>query len=185
MTQLCGLIGANMVVLDSPDLASVVLGTVAGFPTTSTIAQLFDDFLPGGSLTSANNVVIASIQESVAMNCQPATYVQNLSALAASDDSPFQPAASLVLGVFATKVACPFSDGPSLQAHDITSQLKTQTVDEERPEALLRAVYALANTRHPSVLNTVRNFTDHAAPAVRVAAMRAIANVATVSIYPD
>lgn len=132
----------------------------------------------------SNAAKVAAIQESVAMNCAPKYYVGDLTNIANNSIlvgfADVEAAASAALGSFAAKPPCPWDDEPLLEPHHIVQILHNKTVDEDRHEKLLTAVYGLANTRHPHVIDKVTNFTEHDNPVVRVAAIRAIANVPNV-----
>jgi len=189
-SSLCVSIEMGDILIDDPaaQRASALLGTLASSAITSDIVTLFNTILKSiNEAVFPSATKIAAIQESISMNCAPAAYVHQLAAIANGSvpvpSQDIQAAASSALGAFAAKSPCPFDDNPGLEPHHIVQVLHNQTIDEDRHENLLRAVYGLANTRHPDVIDKVKDFTHHSVPALRVAAVRAIANVPNVCDY--
>ncbi|KAH6635430.1 hypothetical protein B0J18DRAFT_472556 [Chaetomium sp. MPI-SDFR-AT-0129] len=165
--------------------ASVLMGTLASFPLTIQVLETFEDVVL--AQTFSTTAKIAAIQESVAMNCAAKGYAYDLASIAnntvpAGSSDDLEAAASAALGSFAAKPPCPWDgdntpEKPMLEPHHIVHLLHNKTVDEDRHDKLLTALYGLANTRHPHVIDKVDNFTEHDNPVLRVAAVRAIANV--------
>jgi hypothetical protein len=183
---LCRLILSGHVGFENVDQSSAILGTVVMAQTTESVEAVFIKIIaPQTPGSVPDGIKISAIQQSIAMSCSPGLYVKDLTAIAngsvPGDTDDLEGAGSAALGVFSTKQPCPFTKRHLvLGSHRIVEILHNKTVDAERNETILKGVYGLANTRHPDVLDKVIPLLDHSEPAVRVAAIRAIANVPTV-----
>jgi hypothetical protein len=183
---LCQLILLGEVSFQDVEQSSAVLGTIVTGQTTEAVEAVFNSLVnPQAVEPVAAAIKVSAIQQSIGMTCSPGLYVHNLAAIAngtvTGETDDLEAAASSALGAFASKQPCAFTEPHlTLGSHHIVELLTNKTIDAQHNETILKGLYGMANSRHANLIDGAIPFFNHSDPSVRVAAIRAIANVPTV-----
>ncbi|KAI9751030.1 MAG: dihydrolipoamide dehydrogenase precursor [Chaenotheca gracillima] len=184
--SLSNLLQNGQISIHNAQQAAAIFSTVLDGQTTEASTRLLGIAIATeGWLT--NEVKASAIYQTMSMTCFPVNMSRILGSLAAGspdadpkDTADLVSAATVALGAFASKPPCPFdAPGGILPPHHIVSLLGSKLADAEDPHNQLKAIYGLANTQHPGVIDHVIEQVNHDIPAVRVGAIRALANVNT------
>ncbi|MCJ1389504.1 hypothetical protein MMC18_002361 [Xylographa bjoerkii] len=138
--------------------AGAVFGTIVDGPTNALIETIMTNVI-----SHQDSVRVSAIYQSTETTC-------------------FLSALATVLGPLAnlTQTDAPVDiASAAITALGIVEFLDAKAQDAQDDDSLVKAVYALANTRHANATNSVIDLFQHSSLAVRVAAMRAVANIPT------
>ena len=177
-------ISSGDIKIETFDQAAPVFNTIV-MQRSDDIAAYFMSDVINGQLPLTQEAKVSGVYQSIAVSCVPpamASFLQQEANLSQSDSQDDLPTAALV-------VLTALSSTPNCTAQGNLGRLKAQQVvefvgdkmNEAQTDArLTKAVYAMANTRHPNSIDKVLDFTVHKSDTVRSGAVRALGNVPTV-----
>ena len=181
IVTLSNLIMDGIVALENPSQSSAILDTlISGRTVPELAAHAINAVMRSSHPQFAEPVRISAMHQALAMSC---FYDSTLDLLTRLSKDPVQTnistAATVTLGAFASKHHCSsakLTDGINHRKKILTS-LKKNGMASDLPEDRVSMLYALANTRQPEAFTIVTDHFDHPSLPVRIAAVRAIANI--------
>ena len=174
----------EFITITKVDLATAIFSTVIMQQNDNTAAYFMSN-VTAETFTFKKDIVVTGIYQSIALNCLPSAMAKQLRIWAEYDQSKdsddIATAALAALAALSSKPPCDSTDTPGrIDAYDVVDLINDKIRSAQDDQQLTKAVYALANSRHPHVIDTVLNYTTHKSETVRSGAIRALGNVPTV-----
>ncbi|RYP00086.1 hypothetical protein DL766_010502 [Monosporascus sp. MC13-8B] len=162
--------------------ASALFSTIYDYPVSESIASHMSDIMLGNVANADSGPVrLTAVSQSPGLPCLPRIVgdaLHSLSSANSTADGFLADAATNALAAFVGSPPCSF-DPPNYEPpHSrVVNGLLEKSSKATNNEELLKTVYALANSRHPDVIDVARDLLNHTSSPMRVGAIRAIANV--------